>query len=368
MRFRLRSLVCSAVLVTALPSAKAQFPVANQTPAQVEESMRAQANSANIQAWLESRDPRLIAWGAYFARENNDTTALNLAAELVKKSLTKGGPDLLSADIPHADALAEILDAFIQRRVLLSADLLGYVSRSHPVQTIILLSMLPPAERTVNLTQWYYGPRPSGPDHLDRAAAMLLSKAPPAGFAANVLAGSEESLTIQIVPTGVIGGMAGGALGGVCSSYLQVPTPAGWPDVPGYHLTENDNAGLDPVLVEAGGDRILWQRSSPGGGFRTCGSVRGLTPATRHHLLAEMLGQRDEDMSWPTQKFVTIAKDSEEQAQRAIGATVEAEQAILLTFVQDFQAKGLITPEEAKAVRPKLSVTILYDKSFDPKH
>jgi hypothetical protein len=250
--------------------------------------------------------------------------------------------------------------------VLLPADLLGYVSRSHPVQTIILLSMLPSAEQTGNLEQWYHGPRPGGPDHLERVSAMLLSKSPPPGFAANILASSEERLAIYIVHTKNVGvGVGSGSGGGMCGSYGVSGPTAGWPDISSYHLTENDNAGIDPVLVESGGDRISWQRSIPGHGFRSCGGVRGLTPETRHHLLAEMLGQRDEAMSWPTQKVVNIAKESDEQVQRDIGATIQAEQAILLKSVQEFQSRGLITPEEARTVLPKLSVTIRYDGSLN---
>jgi hypothetical protein len=363
MRLHLRSIACFAGLVAAVSSAQAQIPGANQTPEQTASSMKMQASSVNIQAWLKSKDPRLVAWGAYFARENNDTAALDLAAQLVKASLTQGGPDLLSPDWPHVEALSEVLDALIQRRVLLSADLLGYVSRSHPVQTIILLSILPPAEQTGNLMQWYGGARPAGYEHLDRVSAMLLSKSPPPSFAANILRNSEERLIISIVPTNDTGvGILGGAGGGVCLDSAINRPPAEWPELFSYHLTENDNAGIDPLLVESGGDRIYWQRSSPGRGFRTCvGNVRGLTPETRHDLLAEMLGVRGEAMAWPTQKIVNIAKENDEQVQRRIGAAILAEQAALIKSVQDFQSKGIITAEEARATLPKLSVTVRYD-------
>lgn len=363
MRLHLRSLACFAGLVAAVSSAQAQIPGANQTPEQTASSMKMQANSVNIQAWLKSKDPRLIAWGAYFARDNNDTAALDLAAQLVKASLTQGGPDLLSPDGPHVEALSEILDALIQRRVLLSANLLGYVSRSHPIQTIILLSLLPPAEQTGNLMQWYRGARPAGYDHLDRVSAMLLSKSPPPGFAANILGDSEERLIVNIVPKSDRGvGIPGGSVSGACIDFVTNPPPAKWPEVFSYHLTENDNVGIDPLLVESGGSRINWQRSTLGHGFRTCvGGVRGLTPETRHNLLAGMLGVRDEAMAWPTQKIVNIAKESDEQVQRHIGATILSERAVLLRSVQEFQNMGLITPEEARTILPKLSVTVRYD-------
>jgi hypothetical protein len=309
--------------------------------------MKAQASSANIQAWLESKDPRLIAWGAYFARENDDTAALDLAAQLIKKSLDQGGPDLLSGSGPQNDALSEILDALIQRQIPLSADLLEYVSRSHPVQTIILLSRLTPAEQTADLEQWYGGVRPDGPYHLARVSAMLLSKAPPPGFAASLLGDSEESLLLYIVPSKDIGMGMGSGYGGACGDSGGSSRASGWPELFRYELDEN-NHSADPLLVEAGGDRITWKRAPSSEGWGSCYGVRPLSAETRHHLLAEMLEERDEALPWPTQKVVNIVWESKEQVQRDIGATIEAEQTALRKSVQEFQARGLITPKRQR--------------------
>ena len=157
--------------------------------------------------------------------------------------------------------------------------------------------------------------------------------------------------------------MAAAAAASAVTSAFPVRRPAGqrYPRTISRRMTTPASI----LCSSDGGDRIFWQRSTPGHGFRSCGSVSGLTPETRHHLLAEMLGQRDEVISWPTQKVVNIAKESDEQVQRDIGATIQAEQAILLKSVQDFESRGLITPEEAKTVLPKLSVTIRYDGSLN---
>ena len=362
LRMFLRSFACAAGLIAVLSPAIAQPSSPNQTPAQIEALMRAEATSTNIHAWLESKDPRLIAWGAYFARENDDTDALGIVAQLVKRSLSQGGPGLLSGGEPQNAALSEVLDALIEKRVLLSAEMLSYVSRTHPIQTIILLSMLPSAERRENLMQWYGGARSDGPQALQRVAAMLLAKSPPPGFAASVLRSSEESLIIHItLPRG--GGKIGfgsRVIGGLCADYGPPNPLAGWPELFYYRFHENDRTSADPLLVEAGGDQITWERA-PNGRFRSCGEVEGLTQGTRHHLLAEMLGVRDDAMTWPTQRDVTIDRESDDQLNREIGAAVVAEQAILLTSVQHFQSKALITAEEAKTALPKLSVTIKYE-------
>ena len=255
MRAHLRSLLCSAALVTAIWSAQAQLPGSNPTPARLEEAMKAQANSANIQAWLKSKDPRLIAWGAHFARENNDTDALALAAQLVKESLTQGGPDLLSPDDPHVNALSEVLDALIQRRVLLSAELLGYVSRSHPVQTIILLSMLPSAEQTENLMQWFGGARSAdGSNQLDRVSAMLLSQSSASRLRRQhprELGG--EAHYLHPFPRKNMGvGLGSGSGGVACGSYGINRPPVGWPELFSYQLNENDTTGTDPFARRGG--------------------------------------------------------------------------------------------------------------------
>lgn len=363
----LRSLTCAGALIKASSCALAQLSIPNQSSAQVAASMRVQANSGNIQAWLESKDPRLVAWGAYFARENNDTTALEVAAQLVEKSLYQGGPDLLSGSGPQRAALSEVLDALIEKNVLLSANMLAYLYRLHPVQTIILLSRLPPDKRIGNLQQWYGGGLSEGSLGLARVAAMLLSKSPPAGFASSILSDSQERLVLHItvpVEGGKIGFMSGGTSGGLCTDYWPPNSLANWPELFYYRLHENDRTSADPLLVEAGGDEISWERVS-GDKFRSCGEVEGLTPETRHHLLAEMLGERDQDMSWRTQKDVTIEKETDDQVKREIGAAILAEHEMLLKCVQDFLSKSLITSEEAMRVVPKLSVQIKYEGSLN---
>jgi hypothetical protein len=150
------------------------------------------------------------------------------------------------------------------------------------------------------------------------------------------------------------------------SSSGSSPLLAGWPELFFYKLNENDRTSADPLLVEAGGDRITWEWAA-GARFRSCGGVDGLTDETRHHLLAEMLGEHDEAMSWPTHKDVTIEKESDDQVKREIGAAILAEQATLRKSVEEFQSRGFITPEEAKTVLPKLSVTIRYEDPPKPQ-
>jgi hypothetical protein len=321
--------------------------------------MKAQATSANIQMWLESKDPRLIAWGAYFARENNDTAALELAAQLIEKSPQQGGLDPRSTSSPQHDAVSEILDALIQQNVSVSADNLGYLTTAFPPQAAILVSRLPATETSSILMQWYQSQENSY--RLSRVAAMLLSKSPTPEFATSILADSEEQLLVYV--TTDRSGFGSGFGSSSCGDGFGLRGETGWPELFRYGLEEN-NHRADPLLVEAGGDRITWTRTPTSRGFGSCYYVRPLSAETRHHLLAEMLGLPNSAMPWPTEQNVTIVWQSKDQFLHDLGAAIEAEDVKLRQTVRDFQARGLITPEEAKTVRPKLSVSIRYADSL----
>ena len=149
-------------------------------------------------------------------------------------------------------------------------------------------------------------------------------------------------------------------MSGYCAEPPLIPRLEGWPAIYQYIFTDYDPDHIDSLLVEAGGYRVSLQRSIPDRGFRSCWNTRDLTPETRHHLLAEMLKEPDSAMTWPTHKTVWIVEGSREGVQRKIGEAVEQEERTLRQSVQVFQARGLITPQEAETSLPKLSITINY--------
>jgi hypothetical protein len=326
------------------------------------DEMTAQATPANIQAWLHSKDPRLIAWGAHFARENNDTDALAAAADIIKQSLNQGGLDLQASYGPQHDALAVILDAVIQRNVTVSADHLNYLKQTFPEQSAILASRLSTTETSAMLMDWY-ATTSQHPYEMSRIAAMLLSKAPSAGFAASILAAPEETLMVTVIASDHGIGLGSGYSTG-CADGVGAGPKNGWPPIYWYQFQENNNGRADPILVEAGGDRITWQRLPANGGWGSCYYVKPLYAETRHHLLAEMLGRKDSDMSWPTQQNVSIIWTNKEQFDRDLGGAIETEDERLRESVKEFRSRSLISQEEASSVRPKLSVLTYYSPAL----
>jgi hypothetical protein len=340
------------------------FWAAHNMSAQTEEEMSVQASPANIRSWLDSKDPRLIAWAASFALKNKEMEVLELAGQKLTDSLRVGSLDLLSPYGADCQEVAVVLDALIQGNVNLPVESLRNLMRAFPAQAAILASRLPPTEANLLLMEWYRAGRVGRSTDMSRIAAMLLSKSPPPGFAATILADSEEKLSIAVVAPNAGGGLSGSSVGGMCGDGGGGVRDRKWPVMYVYSLEEN-NRSSDPLLVEAGGDRITWRRIDPSKGWGSCYGVKPLTAATRHHLVAEMLGVSVDGMPWPVSKNITIVWQSTDQFQRELGAAVEAENAKLHETESSFRAKGLITTKEGD-VTPNLVVAIHYDPDIKP--
>lgn len=321
-------------------------------------------STEQVRAWLRSGDPRLIAWGAYFASKNHDPKAASIMLDLAERSAAR-----LPNPVPgtyNGDAMSEILYALIQRNEIVPPKLLAAIATSYPDQAVILVSRLPIANSTSLLEKWYYSGEAVNDSQVDapslnlkflaRIAGMLLAKAPPPGFAANVLAKSQEHLQVYVVSNGEFG--SGGSAGAMCGDGGGGLPPRGWPMLFFYELDENKLKTNDPLLIEAGGDRITWQLLPITAGHGSCFGVRSLNDETRYHLLAAMLGLQAKDMPWKLQQEDNIVWTSNEKFLLDLQTDIAAEEIEFDATVDDFYEKGLLTNAEASSVRPKLSVTV----------
>jgi hypothetical protein len=312
------------------------------------------ASSTQIRSWLASDDPRLVAWGAYFAGKNQDATALPSMIEFVDAWKPPESATDAEANL-RKPAMTEVLDALIQENAQVPAESLAGIANEFPEQAAILAARLPIADATPLLQTWYAKRADDTHPLLARIAAMLLSKSPLPGFAASVLAEAHEQYYVTIVDPGVGFGFGGGY--GCCVSLVGKP-PTGWPLLFSYALGENS---VDPnamLLVEAGGDRISYVRTqrSP------CRSVEGLDDRTRHALLAEMLGIDKDAMSWKPWQRDTYAWEGPGGYLLYLGELVEREETHLRDTVSGLADKGLLTPQEGATLRPSLSVIIDDDR------
>lgn len=239
-----------------------------------------------IEILLESGNPTLTAWGAYFAGYSSNERVVTSMLRILERGVLSPpegglylGPYRSCFSLPNADEpWSEILAALIHRHELVPPEVLSVIAARFPAQAVILAARLPMEEAAPLLEKWYdlgasYEKSRPGQGNiviLSRVAAMLMSKSPPPEFAATVLADSEERLIVSVVsekPSLSPGPASILASKGKCEDKYEpslFPTLDGEPPHLKYVIEENkhDKSGdpePDQILVTAGEDRITYR-------------------------------------------------------------------------------------------------------------
>lgn len=267
------------------------------------------------------------------------------------------------------DEMSEVLYALIEQNATVSAKALSAIAPSFPNQALILAARLPLSKVTPLLEKWYYAGennkiKDSKKDlndwnrsELARVSAMMLSKAPPPGFAASILARSEEHFYIFV--TNEKGPWMGGGGGiGSCGDGGGGRPPDGWPPLFFYDIEENKPKTRDPLLVAAGGDRITWRTISISTGWGSCFGVHSLDDENRYHLLAALLGRSENQLAWKLRDQTTIYWESNPKYLLDLQSVVHSEEAKFEVTIGALRKKRLLTTEDAGVIRPELLITI----------
>jgi hypothetical protein len=353
-------------------------------------SVGSKSSPDEIETLLESGNPTLTAWSAYFAGYSSNERVVTSMLRILERgelSPPEDGPyrDPYQScfSLPNADEpWSEILAALIHRKGAMPAEALSVIAARFPVQAVILAARLPMEEAAPLLEKWYdlgasYEKSRPGQWNivfLSRDAAMLMSKSPPPDFAATVLADSEERLIVSVVSekssqspdlTSIL------VSRGRCEDKLPdpglFPTPEGEPPHLKLVIEENNHhKGGDGeqghILVTAGGDQITYRSVTIHTEPTICYFPRALAYETRHPLLAEMLHVRDEQIPWRARLDVPVYWEGAGKFQIELQRLVDAEEPKLRDTVQAFSLNGLITKDEAKSIRPKMRISIYHDR------
>lgn len=214
-------------------------------------SARAQPDIASL---LRSRDPRLEAWGAWYAGAGGLRQLGPLIQDVVRAQV--GRPVAMNATLDIA------LDAIIQLRVPLDPDLLADVYAVRPAQALIAASFAEDPDDLLDLVL-----RSSkGPEWF--AAANLLLDRNPQRLAAHALSGLRLRLTIFVVDAGTGVASGGGGAGIGCGVEGLAP---GMPPWATYSLTSFPAAGLS--ILALGPKPIYYRRTVAPAGQSPAGSV-----------------------------------------------------------------------------------------------
>lgn len=347
MKYSLLALPVLLAMASAVPAQ--QLVITPETP----------VTSSILHEWLQSGDPRLIAWAADFARRTDDTTVLREMPTALAHWTIPQPFDIDESQAAQRRAVMAVLDALIQEKVDVPIPAIKAVAEFFPAQAVILISRVPLAESRATLDGWTDEARASWVGRVqERVASMMLAKDPDSSFVARVVAASEENLGVSVTSGR---GKPGGGWG-ACGDWFGRPLSPGWPQIYRYELIENHpNAHWFPV-IELDGDGIYALRMEENAGGGSCGEeVEALNAVTRHRLIAHWLGVKDEDVPWKPAEQISIVWTNKADYEHQLGAAIEAQRQKLRATVETLRQRGFLTESDAETTAPRLVVSIKCD-------
>lgn len=326
----------------------------------------------SIESLLASDDSRLVAWGAHNAllahRRDLIPDLLSLAAKWQpieeKNPGTWNAKDNLSEDeSDRRDAMQVVLDALIQMKAPVPAEIARIVASNFENDAAVLLSQAPP-EQTIPFALALYRSASGNHGPVRYVTAATLALHPPPGFAAELLSDTTVFSFVFVVRPGSEPFGFSTNSGHDCSFPGWGASRRDWPLVPVYILrryaASNDKKETATLIV--GGIDPVYATRQEVAHYRAeyCGTSMEvfLDSDEPRRLIAEMLGVSPETIPWQVRLQTRIEYRSSQQFYRDLFAFIASEQAKYRTTISALLNHDLVTPEEAQQCLPKLTLLI----------
>ncbi len=308
--------------------------------------------------WLQHGDPRERAWAAYWIGRDRLEQQIPPLIDALNKY--QASPQAGSSDWADDDFAALVmLDSLIQLNADVSPDLalalypkfraraLLLLARSHGDAREALLGVMDSAKQRM---EWL-------------AAADLLARNPPPGFAARLLKNiSPIHATIQVLSP--LEGVGGGGVAGDCMGPGGGAPGTDWPPVRIYWLWANQAAGSE--LLVGGENPVYWQTKSSQDYplaatlMYDCGNPLNAGPADlSRDLIGQLLGQKKDQFALQLNPFLNITWSSPEAYVNEATSFVLKQAEILHSAENGLRARGLLTDDEAASAQPPLNVKVV---------
>lgn len=252
-----------------------------------------------------------------------------------------------------------LLHALIVTGRTAPAGTLAKFATTFPAAALVLVARLPVAERTPLLLNWYHLGDQAHGGQLTRASAMLLAKAPPSGFAADIIANTSASLYLAVLSPGYSMGSA--SCSGACGDGPAGPSDTTWPPLFSYRLQPGNPGPQARLLVAAGDLRMFYVAMPDDPESSHCGNDQ---PDFHHAVLSEMLAVPEKDLPWQTTSQQRIGWLDPTQFSAEVQQRVAAERAALDSTAHALATKGLMTPSDGD---PRASLVVHIDDRREDK-
>lgn len=334
------------------------------------------ATPHEIAQWLRSGDPRMVAWGAYFAAKTADVEELPVLASLAENYRAlppqevdgKGRPIFrLPEQEQYFDSMQAVLDSLIQLHGTVAYDGVMAILSDFPAQALTLFATMPEPERSHHAAAVYAtrdrSEEPYDWQHLAHQqmvhmAAAILSLKPPPGFTGTLL--NETTVTLKISVRDDDDVREGAFPGSLCIHAREPTAHPGWPQPYTYIVEERwkDQNPAEGILIP-GEPAITTRRDRDNS---SCSIITGLTSVQRLRVAEEEAAFPPSAMGSGVLQYDTLHYPGAVNYPAAVAALIDRHKQSLRTLVSALVQKSHLTPAEAAATMPAFSVEILDER------
>jgi hypothetical protein len=306
--------------------------------------------------WLEHGYPQQRAWAAYWIGRDRQEQAIPQLIDALTKY--QASPQAASSDWTDDDyATLVMLDSLIQLNADVPPDLTQGLYSKFPARALLLLARSRSDARDALLAVM-----DNAKHRIDwLAAADLLARNPPPGFAARLLQSiSPIRATIQVLSPGEGGGGSGFA--GDCIGPGGGAPRVDWPPVRIYRLWAAE-AGGSELFVD--GENPVYLQKKLGRDYVTAArpaddcSRSNVRPADlSRDLIGQLLGQKKNDFALQLTPFLSVTWNSPKAYLDEATPFVLKQEGILRSTEAGLEARGLLTDAEAVSTHPVVEVHV----------
>lgn len=313
-------------------------------------------------AWLHRADQRTQAWGAYLVLRDGHTEAIPDLLALVSGFPVVEEP-ATQADMDQHDAMLGVLDALIQFGAQVPVGDAQRLYPEFPVQSLILLSRSQedPSPALLAIFQSEHR-RPAA----WLAAGDLLVDRHADGFAAAIIEGMTVHAQVIVTQPGI--GWGGGGSCFACGTAVAAKPKAGWPPLGTYTFAPcGSRTQAGATLLTGGADPVFYDRqvnaSYVDGPSCGCNPDQDLV---RQHYLTTMLSGDAEHPPVRAHVSHTILWQGVDAYRGDLAAFIGEQQHVFAELARRLGDLGLLSGDDAKAMRPKLEIRI-WDQRTSPQ-
>ena len=330
------------------------------------------ASSDEIDQWLLSGDPRMVAWGASFAARTADTDEVPVLASLVAnyqgdppQQYDSGGNAILrtSEQQQRLDSMQVVLDSLIELHGTVAYEGVVAVLPDFPAQALTLFATMHEPERTQravavyatrdradNPVDWHQ----SGRQQMIHMAAAILSLRPPAGFTATLL--NETTITLKISVTDDDQRSDGTVAGCTCGDSVGLVPNSGWPPAYTYVVEQHWKIENSKEAILVPGEPAITARRASSNS--SCSALDGFGSVQRLQLARQEAGLASGALSNGPVQYDTLRYSGTGDYLAGLSTLIESHRTPFRAFAATLAGRSLLTPAEAETAMPAFEVEI----------